>query len=64
MVRKLSLVLALVAGLSSFGAWSLGLGEVNLKSYLNQPLRARIEILTIDQSELNELTVRLASEAE
>lgn len=64
MTRKWTLIIGMVVSFLPLGVWSLGLGDVDLKSYLNQPLNAEIEILTIDQSELKDLKVRLASEAE
>ncbi len=64
MTRKWALIIGMLAGLVPLGVWSLGLGDANLKSYLNQPINVEIPILTIDQSELKDLTVRLASESE
>ena len=64
MVRKLALILALAASAVSLQVAALGLGDVELKSHLNQKLSAEIEILTIDKSELKGLKVRLASSSE
>ena len=44
-VRKLVLAIAAASALSSGMAHALGLGEVSLKSALNQPLVAEIELL-------------------
>ena len=44
-VRKLALAIAAASALSSGMANALGLGEVTLKSALNQPLVAEIELL-------------------
>src|SRR5690606_2074360 len=43
------------------GAWALGLGDIELKSALNQPLRAEIELLSVTPEELDGLRVALAS---
>lgn len=64
MVRKLALVFALAIGFSPVLLQALGLGDVELKSYLNQPLVAEIEILSIDRSELKGIRVKLASNKE
>ncbi len=64
MVRKLALILALAAAAIPLQVSALGLGDVELKSHLNQRLSAEIEILTIDKSELKGLKVRLASASE
>ncbi|VAW70785.1 hypothetical protein MNBD_GAMMA12-293 [hydrothermal vent metagenome] len=66
MTRKWALIIGMIAslGLVPMGVWSLGLGDADLKSYLNQPINVEIEILTIDQAELKDMTVRLASESE
>jgi pilus assembly protein FimV len=46
-VRKLVLAIAAASALSSGMAHALGLGELTLKSTLNQPLVAEIELLDI-----------------
>ncbi|MDI9245502.1 FimV/HubP family polar landmark protein [Marinobacter sp. CHS3-4] len=43
-VRKLAVALALAGGLGSGVAQALGLGEIELQSYLNEPLDADIEL--------------------
>ena len=43
-VRKLAVALALAGGLSSGVAQALGLGEIELQSYLNEPLDADISL--------------------
>ncbi len=50
------LILFLLPGV----AWSLGLGEIELKSALNQPFEARIELLAATADELDALKVNLA----
>lgn len=52
--------LALVLLLSS-EVWAIGLGDINLDSALNEPLRAEIELLSATPEELANLTVTLAS---
>jgi hypothetical protein len=52
--------LALVLLLSS-EVWAIGLGDINLDSALNEPLRAEIELLSATPEELANLTVSLAS---
>jgi len=42
-------------------AWSLGLGDVKVESYLNQPLRARIDLITQENDDLESVIARLAS---
>ncbi len=43
-VRKLAVALALAGGLGSSVAQALGLGEIELQSYLNEPLDAEISL--------------------
>src|SRR5690606_30720231 len=45
------------------GAWALGLGDIELHSALNQPLRAEIELLSVTPEDLNGLRVALANRA-
>jgi len=55
---------ALVAAASlafSPAAWSLGLGDVKVESFLNQPLRARIDLITQESDDLESVIARLAS---
>jgi pilus assembly protein FimV len=47
--------------LLSSNAWALGLGEIQLDSALNAPLRAQIELLSATPEELENLTISLAS---
>ena len=44
--------------------WALGLGELNLRSYLNEPLRAEVALLDSDAFDDSDLLVGLASEVE
>ena len=43
-VRKLAVALALAGGLGSGMAQALGLGEIELQSWLNEPLDAEISL--------------------
>ncbi len=58
--RLYRLSLALILMLSG-EVWALGLGEVRLESALNEPLVARIELLSATPDELETLRVGLAS---
>lgn len=61
-VRKLAVALALAGGLGSGVAQALGLGEIELQSYLNQPLNAEIDVNRLDGVSRDEIIVNLASE--
>ncbi len=56
---RIALTLALAAG--STPAWALGLGQIEIKSKLSQPLLAEIPIIAAIPNELEDLSVRLAS---
>ena len=61
MSRHLSRIsLALVLLLSS-EVWALGLGDIRMNSALNEPLDARIELLSATSEELDNLTIAMAS---
>ncbi|MCP1517533.1 pilus assembly protein FimV [Pseudomonas migulae] len=60
-VRKLVLAIAAASALSSGMAHALGLGELTLKSSLNQPLVAEIELLDVKELTAAELVPSLAS---
>ncbi|MGZ9737988.1 FimV/HubP family polar landmark protein [Pseudomonas sp. GNP012] len=60
-VRKLVLAIAAASALSSGMAHALGLGELTLKSTLNQPLLAEIELLDVKDLTAAELVPSLAS---
>ena len=63
-VRKLVLAIAAASALTSGMAHALGLGEVTLKSALNQPLVAEIELLEVRDLASNEVVPSLASAEE
>ena len=60
-VRKLVLAIAAASALSSGMAHALGLGELTLKSTLNQPLVAEIELLDVKDLSAAEVVPSLAS---
>ena len=60
-IRHLQLPLALALALGASGAHALGLGQIQVKSGLNEPLVAEIPILSAAPGEIEELEVRLAS---
>ena len=47
--------------LAPLGAWALGLGDIELKSALNQPLEADILLVSATQEEVDELRATLAA---
>ncbi len=59
--RPLILSAALALALASPAASAMGLGQLQVKSGLNQPLVAEIPIISATASELEQLDVRLAS---
>lgn len=59
--RLLVLLALLFALLAPKIAFSLGLGEIKLHSYLNQPLSAEIELLSPEEVDLSQVLVSLAS---
>ena len=60
-VRKLVLAIAAASALTSGMAHALGLGEISLKSALNQPLDAEIELLEVRDLGGNEVLPSLAA---
>ncbi|HEY9150533.1 MAG: hypothetical protein OQL11_05275 [Gammaproteobacteria bacterium] len=61
MFRKSALAMAMWGALAAQSALALGLGDIELKSALNQPLRAEVQLLSVTEKELQELRVALAS---
>ncbi len=53
-------VLPLLA--APLGTWALGLGEIELQSDFNQPLRAEIELVSATPEELETLRASLAAD--
>ncbi|KFN49748.1 FimV/HubP family polar landmark protein [Arenimonas composti] len=60
-IRHLQLPLALALALGAGSAHALGLGAIQVRSGLNEPLVAEIPILSASSGELDQLKVRLAS---
>ena len=52
----------LVLLLTPVGTWALGLGNIELRSALNQPLDAEIQLVSATTEELSSLRVNLASQ--
>ncbi len=61
-VKRLALAMAMVAMLIPAMGYALGLGNITMKSALNQPLDAQIELLSVQKGDLANLVVKLASE--
>ncbi|MDJ0905126.1 MAG: FimV/HubP family polar landmark protein [Woeseiaceae bacterium] len=57
-LSRISLVLVLIL---SGEVWALGLGDITMNSALNEPLNARIELLSATPEELDNLTIAMAS---
>lgn len=62
-MRKLSLALACATILGTSNAFAMGMGELQVRSFLNQPLRAEIPITDLRAGEAEQLKVRFADEA-
>ncbi|MDJ0751373.1 MAG: FimV/HubP family polar landmark protein [Woeseiaceae bacterium] len=59
-LRLMRISLAFILVFSS-EVWAIGLGDINLDSALNEPLRAEIQLLSATPEELESLDVALAS---
>ncbi|MBT8040770.1 MAG: hypothetical protein KJN78_11040, partial [Gammaproteobacteria bacterium] len=57
-------LLAIASLAASPAAWSLGLGNATVDSYLNQPLEARIDLITQETDDLSSVSAKLASAAD
>ena len=57
-------LLAVASLAFSPAAWSLGLGDVTVESYLNQPLKARIDLISSERDDLSSVTAKMASAAD
>lgn len=62
-MRKLGQLITLWTALLffPFSSWGLGLGEIEVDSFLNQPLKAEIEVVAFRPGEVDDLLVSLAS---
>ena len=56
-----AIVLTMLLALAAAPAWALGLGQLQLKSKLGEPLLAEIPVISADPMELQDLQVRLAA---
>ena len=61
MVRKSSLILALILWVASTCVYALGLGDIHVNSALNQNLDASIDLLSVEKGRLDDVRVTLAS---
>ncbi|HED33576.1 MAG TPA: hypothetical protein ENJ08_05055, partial [Gammaproteobacteria bacterium] len=59
-MRKLTLSLAVMAALLPVRGYSLGLGELELSSALNQDLNAEIEVLSAAPEDAEQILIKLA----
>lgn len=60
MVRSLTFAVALALGTISVPAHALGLGDIETRSALNQPLNADIDLLSVANGEIDAVRVQLA----
>ncbi len=61
-MRNLGLIVALwLAVLLPTSSFALGLGEIEVNSFLNQPLNAEIQVISARPGEIDDLLVSLAS---
>ena len=59
--RKLAAVLFSLGCLQAGSVWALGLGEMTLESFLNEPLKAQVDLLNTGGLHSDEIRVRLAT---
>lgn len=64
MVKKLARMVAILMWVLPGWAYALGLGDIELNSYLNEKLDARIELIGVTPEEMASLRVTLASPAD
>ena len=60
-MRKLATAAAVSLALASGGAFGLGLGDIEMRSALNQPMSAEIRLTSVQPGELDGMIVQLAS---
>ena len=62
-INRISAASLLAAASLTFSpaAWSLGLGDVTVESFLNQPLQVKIDLVTRESDDLGSITAKLAS---
>lgn len=61
MARKLAAVVFSLGALQAESALALGLGELKLESYLNEPLKASVDLLNTEGLHGDEIKIRLAT---
>ncbi|MDG1943556.1 MAG: FimV/HubP family polar landmark protein [Halioglobus sp.] len=61
MARKIAAVVFSLSCLQAGSVMALGLGELKLESFLNQPLNARVDLLNMGNLHQDEVKVRLAT---
>ena len=61
-MRKLATAAAVSLALASGGAFGLGLGDIEMRSALNQPMNAEIRLTSVKPGELDGMIVQLASQ--
>ncbi len=61
MGKRLAPVIAVLAMLAPMAAFALGFGNITMKSALNQPLEAEIQLLSVQKGDLENLKIRLGS---
>lgn len=59
--HKLAAALLAVGCIQSGSVWALGLGEISLESFLNEPLNAKVELLNTGDLQEDQIRVRLAT---
>ena len=64
MIRKLAFAVAVLNLAFASMVHALGLGEAEVKSSLNQPLRAEIELVSVKGLQANEILPGLATREE
>lgn len=64
MINKLVRIVAFFMCILPGWVYALGLGDIELNSYLNEPLDAKAELLSATQADLDSLKVSLASRAD
>ena len=63
MRNKILNVIILMAFISPVSVYALGLGELTLRSYLNQPLAAEVALIGVESGDAEVIQARLASSA-
>lgn len=61
MARKFAAVVFSLGCIHASSTYALGLGDLKLESFLNEPLNAHVDLLNIDDLHADQIRVRLAS---